>query len=65
MTVWNRTAAKGALLLERGARWAASLTELTQRHDISILANPRAVEAVYGAVTGCCPGRSPASSSSR
>jgi 3-hydroxyisobutyrate dehydrogenase len=50
LTVWNRTAAKAAPLLERGAHWAASPAELTRRHDvtISILTDARAAEAVYG-----------------
>ena len=54
LTVWNRTAAKAAPLLERGARWAASPAELTRRHDItiSILTDARAAEAVYGGGDG-------------
>ncbi|HXY99588.1 MAG TPA: NAD(P)-dependent oxidoreductase [Stellaceae bacterium] len=54
LTVWNRTAAKAAALLEQGARWAASPAELAQRHDtvISILTDARAAEAVYGGGDG-------------
>jgi 3-hydroxyisobutyrate dehydrogenase len=58
LTVWNRTAAKAAPLLERGARWAASPAELTRRHDvtISILTDARAAEAVYGGSDGLLSG---------
>lgn len=58
LTVWNRTAAKAAPLLEHGAGWAASPAELARRHDIiiSILTDARAAETVYGGGDGLLSG---------
>ena len=58
VTVWNRTEAKAAPLLERGAAWATSPAELARRHDtiLSILTDARAAETVYGGGDGLLAG---------
>jgi 3-hydroxyisobutyrate dehydrogenase len=58
LSVWNRTAAKAAPLLECGAYWAPSPAALAERHDItiSILTDARAAEAVYGGSDGLLSG---------
>jgi 3-hydroxyisobutyrate dehydrogenase len=63
LVVHNRTRAKAADLLERGATWAATPAELAGQADIilTILTDDHAVEQVFGGPRGLlaadCPGR--------
>jgi 3-hydroxyisobutyrate dehydrogenase-like beta-hydroxyacid dehydrogenase len=67
LTVRNRTESKAQPLLERGAVWATSPSEVAQRNEvtISVLTDSRAVDAVYDGRDGLSPVRSWAGSSSK
>jgi 3-hydroxyisobutyrate dehydrogenase-like beta-hydroxyacid dehydrogenase len=54
LSVWNRTAARAAPLVERGARLAPSPAEAARGAEvvITMLADPAAVEAVYAGPAG-------------
>jgi 3-hydroxyisobutyrate dehydrogenase-like beta-hydroxyacid dehydrogenase len=54
LAVCNRTRAKGESLVERGAAWAGSPSELAERSDIvlTILTDERAVEQTYLGANG-------------
>jgi 3-hydroxyisobutyrate dehydrogenase len=58
LTVWNRSPAKTAPLLERGARAAASPAALAASHDliITVLTDARAIDAVYHGPQGLASG---------
>jgi 3-hydroxyisobutyrate dehydrogenase-like beta-hydroxyacid dehydrogenase len=62
VTGWNRTAAKGEPLVEKGMQWADTPREVAERSDVlfSMLTDARAVEAVAdgpdGLVAGLRPG---------
>jgi 3-hydroxyisobutyrate dehydrogenase len=58
LTVWNRTESKAQPLLERGAVWATSPSEVARRNEatISILTDSHAVDAVYDGRDGLLAG---------
>ena len=59
VTVWNRSADKATTLLEQGATWAETPTELAKKCDvvITMLAHPEAVRAVADSVVAGFAGK--------
>jgi 3-hydroxyisobutyrate dehydrogenase-like beta-hydroxyacid dehydrogenase len=60
VTGWNRTAAKGEPLVEKGMQWAGSPREVAERSDVvfSMLTDAAAVEAVASGPDGLIAGLS-------
>ncbi|MDD2542088.1 MAG: NAD(P)-dependent oxidoreductase, partial [Desulfuromonadaceae bacterium] len=63
VTVWNRSAEKCTLLVEKGARVAGSPRAVAECSDvvIAMMANPRAVESVRDGAEGIIAGLKPGS----
>jgi 3-hydroxyisobutyrate dehydrogenase-like beta-hydroxyacid dehydrogenase len=61
VTGWNRTAAKGAPLVEKGMEWARTPREVAERSDVlfSMLTDARAVEEVASGADGLIAGLRP------